>query len=112
VVVDAIAKLRNGIFLLPIGVSLILNGYSQNASEVIINERFSNAPLESILVEIEETNQVRFYFLPEWISEITISSAYPNIPLTDFLEQVFLETNLSFVIYENEHIVIQLPAGD
>ena len=62
--------------------------------------------LETVLQEIEAKNDVRFYFLSDWISSIKFAEGFEGKTLRTGLTDLFLGTDLNFVELDPNTVVI------
>ncbi len=62
--------------------------------------------LISIIEDLEQTNAVRFYFLPAWLEGVVFDQDYKEQPLRSAFDNLFLGTDLSYLEIDNHAIVI------
>ncbi len=61
--------------------------------------------LQSFLESIEGRQSVRFYFLSDWFTNITIEKDYQNQPLRLMLDDLFLGSDFNYLEFNNNTIV-------
>lgn len=67
--------------------------------------------LSELLVEIESKNDVRFYFIPQWVESISIEESYAGQTLAETLDRLFLGTNLAYIsVYPQVVVIVRDPA--
>ncbi len=79
--------------------------FSQSILDKKLEGDEKDKSLSSYLQEVEKTNQVRFYFLEDWVNEIIIKEGYQGSTLREVLDNLFLGSDLNF-IEVNPHVVI------
>ena len=62
--------------------------------------------LQNLLESIEGKQPVRFYFLADWVKNITIEKDYQDQPLRLVLDDLFLGSDLNYVEFNNYTIVL------
>jgi outer membrane cobalamin receptor len=62
--------------------------------------------LPAFLTELERIEAVRFYYLPDWIAGITIEEEYKELTVREVLQEIFRDTDLSFVMVGQHDVVI------
>ncbi|PWL38064.1 TonB-dependent receptor [Flagellimonas aquimarina] len=101
---------------------LILLGFklaiAQNDS-IKITVDFEDAPIIDALKEIEELTEYRFYYVPDWLGNETISGDYENATIQFILEDIFNGSVINFYILKDKKIALsrnnivydELPSG-
>jgi hypothetical protein len=78
---------------------------SQNINEIILNNNEIAQSFDSFLGSIETKYDIKFYYLPEWFSDIKLKKNYIHTSLREALYDILFETEISFVINYNYYIV-------
>jgi hypothetical protein len=63
-------------------------------------------PLSEALAEFSKKDQVKFYFLNEWIESIKIDDQVVGLTLEEGLNELFLGTELSYIEINNNTIIL------
>ena len=82
------------------------SAHSQSNNDIEINEQFDSATLIEILDTIDEKYPIDFYYKTEWIPTTTRSVQFQHTPLQDALNELFQDTELSFIPYSSYAIII------
>lgn len=89
---------------------------AQQADSVVISESFINTPLSDFIDRIEAETQVRFFFQPEWIKNVTITSATQPPTLFRLLSDPLKREGLNIYadgnniyLYPGKPITTELP---
>jgi hypothetical protein len=102
---DSFTRLKN--FALAILCFISVSAFAQSS---IINLELDGSEtgkqLNVVLKDIESKHDVRFYFLDEWIGNITFTESFRGKTLGESLRQLFLGTDLNFVEVNAYTIVI------
>jgi hypothetical protein len=61
--------------------------------------------LQTLLEDLEKKHPVKFYFLPDWFSRISIEKDYQNQTLQFALNDLFLGTDLNYLEF-NKHTIV------
>ncbi len=89
---------------------VLLDSYASVKAQSIIEYRLDGTEqrksLLAFLEEIEKKNNVRFFFLPEWIDSISFQQSYLGKSLKEALDDLFLGTGLSFFAMHPQEVVI------
>lgn len=87
-----------------------LKGNAQTVLDKKLDGTERGKSLTTLISELEEQDSVRFYFIPEWISPITITRSYEGWTLGEALENLFQGTELDFfVMYPRAMVIIKDP---
>lgn len=62
--------------------------------------------LPAYLEELEKSNPVKFYFLQDWIDNITFDESFSDLTLRQALDKIFLTSKLSYIEVNKHTIVI------
>ncbi|MCY2688328.1 TonB-dependent receptor [Salinimicrobium sp. TH3] len=101
-------------FLLLLNCGLLL---AQESSKITIT--LENATVEQALLTIEETTDIKFFYVEQWVNQGNISINLKDVPVEDALQQILSETLLNFYRLDKNQIVItrnnivydELPQG-
>ncbi|MGI9551489.1 MAG: TonB-dependent receptor, partial [Aurantibacter sp.] len=80
-------------------------GLAQNTTQKV-SLAFEDATLSEILTQIEDKTNYRFYFVPEWLGEKTLSRTYENVEISELLDDVFKETILNYYQTDDNKIIL------
>lgn len=74
------------------------------------NGSYVSAPLESIILDLEEQFQIKFFYDHDWIDTVQISGDFINARLDTVLNKVFTNQKLSYFLSGNQvYISYQKP---
>ncbi|MEK6782994.1 MAG: carboxypeptidase-like regulatory domain-containing protein [Bacteroidota bacterium] len=76
---------------------LNITSFSQSILDKKLDGSEKGKSLSDLLQEVEKTNQVRFYFLEDWVSEISIKDSFQGSTLREVLTTLFLGSDLNFI---------------
>lgn len=65
----------------------------------------NNAPLETVLENIETLSGYKFYFQSDWLKPYLITANYQEKPVEDILNDILEKTDLNFLIRDNRVIL-------
>lgn len=82
------------------------SAFAQSITDLQLDGKETGKDLRTFLVDLENTHDVRFYFLDEWIVNITFKESFQGRTLGESLRQLFLGTDLNFVEVNPHTIVI------
>jgi hypothetical protein len=85
---------------------------AQNIADIQLNENFQNAPFKEFVSVLQEKYEVQVYYKDEWLDTLTLSKNFINTPLIQALNNVFLESNLTFNFFQDNSIVILPRSSD
>ena len=85
-------------------------GTAQTSSDSLITARYEQAPLQTILSDLEKKTPVRFYYQSQWLQDIKVTAVFDRTPLPEVLRKSLEGTTLEFIQYHPFAIVIK-PAG-
>lgn len=77
--------------------------YSQNTTNISIT--FEDLTLKESLLKLENEIEQKIYFQEEWLENISITKSYNAVKLNDILNDLFAETNINYVVYDNKVIL-------
>ena len=81
--------------------------FSVNAQNKPISLSFKNAPIKSVLAEIQQKSGYRILYNDEVVSdELRVSVNAENAPIKDILNTILKDTELTFIVNGNELIII------
>jgi len=79
--------------------------YSQSVLDQKLDGTEKGKKLITLFEELEKKHPVRFYFLNEWIENISFQQSYEGQTLADVLSELFLGSDLNYVAFD-EHTII------
>ena len=91
---------------LVMSMSSVFLAHGQELSQIQINENYQGVALADALASIEAKHGVRFFFNSDWVKDKTVSIALANASLEQFLKSVLLSEGLSYVVYDNNTVLI------
>jgi hypothetical protein len=92
--------------LLPILLIISFQAYSQNPLNQKMDGSEKGKNLIIFFEELESKQEVRFYFINEWLQNISFNESYEGQTLSYALSDLFLGTDLNFVSFNDHTIVI------
>lgn len=92
-------------------VLLLLYGYpatsfSQSVLDVKPNKLKQGMSLQALFEDLERGFPVKFFFLEDWITQITLEKDYSNLSLRVILNDLFLSSDLTYIEFNPNTIVI------
>ncbi len=95
-------------YFLPLIILVLIktSAHSQSVLSAIVDETEKGKSLTPFLIDIEKKTGVRFYFLPEWIDNISFTEGNVGGSLSAALDELFLGTDLSYVVINENTVVI------
>ncbi|MGC9354613.1 MAG: SusC/RagA family TonB-linked outer membrane protein, partial [Mariniphaga sp.] len=89
--------------------SIASTGYAQSTKLTVIKE---NATVKSILDEIQNQSEFKFFFSSEVDVDRTTSINMKNKAVFDILDELFKETNVNYVVFDRQiALVVQPKSG-
>lgn len=83
-----------------------LNGRAQEILNVKLDGTEQGKSLSAVFDEIRKKTTARFYFLPEWIAPISFKKSYQGQTLGEALDNLFLDTDLSYITMYSHAVII------
>jgi hypothetical protein len=90
---------------------------AQQADSMVIRDTFINLPLQEFIDRIEADTEVRFFFLPEWVTGVTVTSTAEPVTLFRLLKDQLIKAGLNhytdgnnIYIYPGQPIRAELPS--
>lgn len=77
-----------------------------NVSQMLVAENFNNTPFKEALSRLEKRHKVSFFYKYQWIKEIVVNGQYNNVKLADFLNEILTPYQISFLVYENNVVLV------
>ncbi len=71
-----------------------------------ISIQFDAISIENAISAVEEKTNVKFYYLPEWLEEKTISGRYVNASLEELLHGMLKDSVLNYYISDEENVIL------
>jgi len=78
---------------------------AQSVLEIVIKPEQEGQSLISVFESIEKSNSLRFYFLPAWLDGFVIDKDHVGQPLHSVLDNIFLGTDLNYLVM-NEYAIV------
>ncbi len=85
------------IFLFILFAFISTTSFSQSILDLKLDGKEKGKNLSAYLQELEKINQVKFYFLEDWISDVTFKESFEGITLREALTTLFLGSDLNFI---------------
>jgi hypothetical protein len=110
-----ISKIRKLIF---IGLLALLypDASAQQADSIIVSDNLIGTPLKDLIDTIEANTRVRFFFKPEWIRNVTVTSPGAPVTLLMLLNDPLKKEGLNcytegsnIYIYPGKPVITELP---
>lgn len=87
-----------------------LSSHAQTILDTRLDGSEKGKSLAIYLKEVENSTGVRFYFLSEWVDKISFTESYAGATLREALNELFLGSELSYaVINENTIVIVKDP---
>jgi hypothetical protein len=80
--------------------------FSQQSS-IRIDANYDATPWQQVVTDLETRYPIKFYFAPEWVSGLQLTSSAQQLPLPEFLERIFAGTNLNFYLDRDQVVITQ-----
>lgn len=96
---------------------LILSGQDMGAN---ISLNTMDKSMEEVLLELERKTDFRFFYASQWLDSTAVTEKrYDDLPLSEILEDLFVDTNLNYyiswdnrvILTQNNSIYGELPDG-
>src|SRR4030042_3054712 len=84
--------------------TLILSG--QRQEEIRVSYAFNDVPFEDFVHELEQKNNLRFFYLENWIAGLNVTVKADSITIPDLMTQTLKSTGLGFVIKSPDKIYL------
>ncbi|MCW8799304.1 MAG: carboxypeptidase-like regulatory domain-containing protein, partial [Desulfobacter sp.] len=85
---------------------------AQNVEDIRLNEVYQERPLKDFLSTLHEKYGLSVFYKEHWIESYTITKTFQNTPLIQALNNIFLDHDLTFTIFQNNAIVIFPKVSD
>ncbi len=79
---------------------------AQKVNEIQITESYTDKPLEEFLTVLKEKYGVKVFYKESWVEPFKISKTFKNTPLLQALNNLFLNHELTYKIYQEDAIII------
>ena len=73
------------LFITCIGLSLFLAITGQQSDPAVVSDNFMNTNFADFVEIIEKNSTLKFFYLKDWVKNVTITFSGTNIPLADVL---------------------------
>ncbi|MGB8357589.1 MAG: TonB-dependent receptor, partial [Bacteroidales bacterium] len=94
-------------FITCIGLSFYLTIAGQQSVPAVVSGNFMNTPFADFVKIIEKNTALKFFYLQDWVKNVTITFSGTNIQLTDVLNDQLKKTDLAFFIDVNNVYIFQ-----
>ena len=95
------------LFITCIGISLYLTITGQQSDPAVVSGNFMNTPFADFVEIIEKNTSLKFFYLQDWVKNVTITFSGTNIQLADVLNDQLKKTDLAFFIDVNNVYIFQ-----
>lgn len=95
-------------FLLAVGKTIV----AQDVEDIRINEVVQDEPLKEFLETLHEKYGLTVFYKEHWVESYSVTKTFQNTPLLQALNNIFLNHDLTFSIYQNNTIVIFPKVSD
>ncbi|MBT8221312.1 MAG: carboxypeptidase-like regulatory domain-containing protein, partial [Bacteroidia bacterium] len=83
----------------------------QRVLELPIDEKYVGQSLAIMLEEISTEQGATFFYLPEWLEDLSINTDHTGLPLGNVLDQLFQGTDLVYLeMYPNSIVIVKDPS--
>lgn len=79
---------------------------SGSGNDIVFSGNYQNVSFEEFIGDLENKNNIRFFYKKEWISEIKITAKGDSLSLSRVLEENLKNTDVSFYINENRNVFV------
>lgn len=86
--------------------------YSQNVKDVRINEIYLNEPLAKFLQDLQNKYHLKVFYKSAWVAPYTITRKFQNTSLLQALNNVFLNHELAYDLFQDHGIVVYRRIAD
>ena len=94
------------LYILPILLIVAKTALSQDVSDIKITGNYENQPLKTVLNEIENQLDIKFTYMDKLIDNKFISTSFENTKLSEALNKILKNTNLSFKIPQDSGNIV------
>ena len=91
---------------------LLMKGKAQEHEPVRINAYFQNSSVKDFIDTLRIKYSLNVFYKGEWIENLNITKNFVNTPLIQALNNIFLETSLKFMFFQENGIVIYPKSSD
>ncbi len=95
------------LFITCIGLCLYLTITGQQPDPAVVSGNFMNTPFADFVEIIEKNSALKFFYLKDWVKNVTITFSGTNIQLSDVLNDQLKKTDLTFFIDGNNVYIFQ-----
>jgi hypothetical protein len=71
-----------------------------------ISLSFKDAKIETVLLNVEESTNYKFFYMVEWLGDYKVSGNYKNVSIGIILEDIFKNTPINFYVYDNLNVFL------
>ncbi len=83
-----------------------ITAFSQEQGEILLNGSFNDQPLQVFFDTLESRYNLRFFYKNNWIEPYRINRSFRNTPLIQALNNIFIQSDLTFLFFQDNGIVI------
>lgn len=94
------------LFVLP----CLVHGQINPADSIQITATYDKTPITTVLGQLEQDLNLKFYYQPDELPKRTISREFQKAPLSEVLTDLFRETSLGYMFYRDFAIIVA-PQG-
>ncbi|MGB3852113.1 MAG: TonB-dependent receptor [Tunicatimonas sp.] len=79
---------------------------AQPVTELRYTGTYTDAPLPTVLSELQTQQPVRFFFRPEWVADLRFSGSFRDASLEEVMDQLLTSTELTYQRYQGSSVVL------
>ena len=87
-------------------IGVVMLQYQSYGQDQPVEGNYTNRTLNQVLVNLEQRYSIKFFYLEEWLPVESVDIAFENTPLSQALDLLLENTNLSYFTYGNDKIII------
>ena len=91
---------------LTILVLFVFSSVISQVSNSSISIEFENANIETVIKDIEEKTNFKFYYIPEWLEEKTVSGSYIDTTLKELLNELFKDSLINYYVTKDNRVIL------
>jgi hypothetical protein len=105
-------KLNHIIFVIVLFIFINGSSFAQKVNDIKINETFQNQPISDFLNLLHEKYGLKVFYKVSWVEPFTITKTFENTPLIQALNNVFYEHELTFMLFQDDGIIVYRKSMD
>jgi hypothetical protein len=90
--------LRTQLLLILFSIAVHISVQSQDLLKIPVGDVSGKQPLKSLLLKLENTHPVKFFFLDDWVQPFEIDTTYNGVALGDALKKVLSGSDVTFTV--------------